>query len=352
MTPRRVITTTRRSTRGFTLVEIAMSLLVLGIVATAAGGLLVLAARIWPGRAIDRGGRTLSAALGQMAEDLAQATSVEGVAGNWIRFTVPDRDGDSAPESIVYSWSGVAGEPLMRQLSGYSPAAITGPLDRFQLSVGTCVETSASTGSVTTTGSVTLVDASASGEVPISSSSAVGLVFAPSLPADAVSWGIDSVRLRLRSSSTNNDFFRIRVHTVSGLGLPNGAILADVVVPESTLSASMTWQDFPVSVTGLPPGTSVAVCILHASGVGESCRVTASLISGLLTGVVRSVTGGSTWLTVPTASLGIRVTGRVTTPASAPPARISQIRATASASGQAGRTVTHAAVIPNRPAQP
>jgi hypothetical protein len=331
-----------------------MSLLVLAIITTAAGGLIVLAARVWPTRAVDTGAASLGPALSRFAEDLAQATAVDGVAGNWILFTVPDRDGDGKVESILYSWSGTPGTPLRRHLSGYSATAVSGPLDVFQLTIASQVDTptapdvlvkSPSTGLFSST-------ASGSGDVPISATSAWGQVFTPTLPADAVSWGIDQVRLRARSSGATGDSFRVRVYTVNALGLPGSAVLADVVVPESALSTSMSWHDVPVAVTGLEPGTAVAVCVLHASGGGESCRLNANLAGATLSGVVHSTTGGIAWIAQPTAVLSLRVSGSYWSPASSPPPRIGQVRVTARASGAAGRTLTHAAILRNRPPQP
>lgn len=332
-----------------------MSLLVLAIVTTAAGGLIVLSARVWPGRAVERGAPALGLALGQLAEDLGQAITVEGVAGNWVRFTVPDRDGDGKPESVLYAWSGTPGTPLRRHLSGYSATAVTGPLDHFQLTVAGRVETPASAGVLAKTGGVKIFESTSggSGEVAISGTSAWGQVFVPALPADAVGWSIDQVRLRVRSSFSTNDAFRVRVYSVNALGLPGAAVLADVVVQESALSSTLGWFDVPVSVTGLSPGTAVAVCILHASGTGESCRLAANLAGGVASGVVHSITGGSTWLSQPTTVLTLRVTGTVWTPESLPSqTRIDQVRIAARASGVAGRTVTQAAVLRNRPVHP
>jgi len=341
------------------MIEMVMSLMVLGIVTTAAGGLIVLSARMWPGRAVESGAGALSAALGQMAEDLAQATAVNAVAGNWVRFTVPDRDGDSMSEAVLYSWSGEAGDPLMRQLSGYRANAGTGPLDSFRLTAATRQETIPASGNLVESASAALLDASAlgGGDVAVSSlGSAWGYVLTPSLPAGAVSWSIDRVQLRVRSSFTANDSFRVRVLAVSGLGLPSGAILADVVVLESALSGSMAWHDVPIAVTGLPAGTSIAVCLIHASGAGESCRVAANLVgpAPATATVVSSTTGGNVWAVRPSAALSMRVFGATSSPSTPAVAttRLGQIVISARASGAAGRTVTQGAILRNRPALP
>lgn len=344
--------------RGFTMIEMVMSLMVLGIITTAAGALIVLSARMWPGRAIESGAGALSAALGQMAEDLAQATTVNAVAANWVQFVVPDRDGDGRAETVVYSWSGKAGDPLLRQLSGYRATPVSGPLDSLLLTAATRQETAQPSGTLVQSASTTLFDANApgSGDVAVSSASAWGYVLAPTLPAGTVSWSIDRVRLRVRSSFSASDSFRVRVHAASGTGLPSGAILADVVVLESALSSSMSWHDVPITVSGLPAGASVAVCLIHASGSGESCRLAANLLGPSPTNatVVSSTTGGSVWVSQPSAALAMRVFGTTTsfsTPAAAT-TRLGQIAISARASGAAGRAVTQAAILRNRPALP
>ena len=50
-----------------------------------------------------------------------------------ITFTVPDRNGDSAPETIRYAWSGTAGDPLTYQYNAGSVITIAADVQNFNL---------------------------------------------------------------------------------------------------------------------------------------------------------------------------------------------------------------------------
>jgi len=41
-----------------------------------------------------------------------------------VTFGIPDRDGDGSEEKLRYAWSGVAGDPLTKQLNGSDPPAV------------------------------------------------------------------------------------------------------------------------------------------------------------------------------------------------------------------------------------
>ena len=71
---------------------------------------MLLASRANP----DRNGRNSSwlqggLGLDQMSADLSVATGFSAMTSTSVTFTVPDRNGDAAAETINYSWSGVAG---------------------------------------------------------------------------------------------------------------------------------------------------------------------------------------------------------------------------------------------------
>ena len=61
--------------------------------------------------------RTVSA-VDIMMRDVRNALTFTERTATAITFTVPDRDGDSAHETLRYAWSGVAGDPLTLELNG------------------------------------------------------------------------------------------------------------------------------------------------------------------------------------------------------------------------------------------
>ncbi|MDD4889666.1 MAG: hypothetical protein PHU85_07020, partial [Phycisphaerae bacterium] len=67
-----------------------------------------------------------SAVMQMLTTDLSLATSFTERTDRAVTMTVPDRTGDSQPETIRYAWSGVAGDPLTRQING-GPVVTIGP---------------------------------------------------------------------------------------------------------------------------------------------------------------------------------------------------------------------------------
>ncbi len=69
-----------------------------------------------------------SIAAGQHADEIMTemryATRFHERTANTVAFNVPDRDGDGSEETLRYSWSGVAGEPLTKEFNGSSAAVL------------------------------------------------------------------------------------------------------------------------------------------------------------------------------------------------------------------------------------
>lgn len=107
--------------RGFTLIELVVSLSVVGILVTAIGSTIVVATRSLPtsgGYAETQAsvGRTLMV----LGEDVRLATSASVSNARDLTLTVPDRTGDDNEETIVYSWSATGGAPFVRTFNGES----------------------------------------------------------------------------------------------------------------------------------------------------------------------------------------------------------------------------------------
>ena len=67
--------------------------------------------------------------LGNVLHDVRHATSFQNRTANAATFTVPDRDGNSTPETITWSWSGTSGDPLMY---AYNDSPLTPAADDVQ----------------------------------------------------------------------------------------------------------------------------------------------------------------------------------------------------------------------------
>ena len=96
--------------RGFTLLEMIVSSMLLSIVLSAATALMFITARTAPADE-DPGivaAETLRA-LDMLASELGFAHTITAAEAHRVEFIIRDRDADSADDIISYQWSGVAG---------------------------------------------------------------------------------------------------------------------------------------------------------------------------------------------------------------------------------------------------
>src|SRR5436305_8133500 len=99
----------------FTLVEVAISSVVLGIILVAVGSSLVVASKALPSDTSTAGSISSAGAIAdRVAGEAAYALSVTELGPAAITFTVAPRGSDTGPETIRYAWAG-AGAPLTRQ---------------------------------------------------------------------------------------------------------------------------------------------------------------------------------------------------------------------------------------------
>lgn len=105
--------------RGFTLIELIVSLSVVGILTMAIGSAIVLSMRSLP---TPGGFSEMQAAAGRsltiLGNDIRLATAVAIPDFRTLTLTLPDRTGDAVAETVEYQWSGVAGEPFTREFNG------------------------------------------------------------------------------------------------------------------------------------------------------------------------------------------------------------------------------------------
>ena len=89
-------------------------------------------------KATDTGNASITAiadgseALSEMLSELEFAISFSEKTATAITFTVPDRDGNDAPETIRYAWPGTPGDALTREYNGSAPAALVENVHGFQ----------------------------------------------------------------------------------------------------------------------------------------------------------------------------------------------------------------------------
>ena len=123
----------QRRRAGFTLLEVILST---AVTCTIMGA--VLSTMVIASRAIDNGPTTWITTAGDAASDVTTDLSLAQGAtereDHAVTVTVPDRDADGQAETIRYSWSGTAGDPLLREYNGGSAAIVATNVHRFNLS--------------------------------------------------------------------------------------------------------------------------------------------------------------------------------------------------------------------------
>ncbi|HEX6961996.1 MAG TPA: hypothetical protein VF175_09030 [Lacipirellula sp.] len=124
----------RRPRQGYTLVELVMAMmsasaLVGGLAATVFLSTSVQSRDSTPGADANRA----SLALSQLAADVRQAIRFRERTATAITIQVPDRDGDATNDTIRYSWSGTAGDPLMYQFNTETAITLIADVKQFEL---------------------------------------------------------------------------------------------------------------------------------------------------------------------------------------------------------------------------
>lgn len=111
-----------RRRAGYTLIELLVSSAAATILMAGMTSSIYIASQVY-----ERSGSTsadradASDVLEVLTDDLGEALSFSEKTDKAITFTVPDRSGDSLPETLRYAWSGVSGDPLTYEFNG-SPA--------------------------------------------------------------------------------------------------------------------------------------------------------------------------------------------------------------------------------------
>lgn len=246
---------------GFTLVEVTIATSILSILVLAMGSAVAIARHAVPDAARGPGAVVASAqAIDLLAADLLYATSLDTAQANEIAVSTPDRNDDGVPETIRYSWSGAAGDPLTRSVNGGPPAAVAANVRNFQLAYPTrAVELPAenSEGPEILLASYNTSRYTLSWTV--SQSRWIAEYFRPQLPSDATSWSVTRVRFLGDSAGWANGNVQVQLRPAV-LGMPGTGVLAETTIRESSLHGY--WIDVPlVGASGLPPTAELCVVI-------------------------------------------------------------------------------------------
>jgi hypothetical protein len=308
------------SGRAVTLVEMVVSLTIVSILLGACGSVMLLASRVI---GISAAGPAVSmavadAAADQVAADLHMALQITERTATAVTFTVPDRNGDSTPETLRYAWAG-AGSPLTRQYNG-QPAPAASMAENVQLfNLDWLLRTAGPPPPVESPEQLLV-----SRDWPMSddrkaytikSNAWAAEYFKPVLPANAISWKITRVKVKLARNGTNTGTMTIGVRFADASMKPTDNALDSLSVDAVTLSTTFTWVEFGSScLDGLDPALEMCVLVTTTDsdpGVVEYDNKGPAVNMRFS----KSTNQGSTWI-LPTDHdvLQIYVYGTVTTP--------------------------------------
>lgn len=109
----------------FTLAEMVASLAIMFVLVGGLTSAIIISTRALP-RSDDRSksAAALAGVADTLTDDLASAVSIIDRGPWFIEFTVSDRTGDSAAETIRYEWNGTAGYPATRIFNGTTTTLI------------------------------------------------------------------------------------------------------------------------------------------------------------------------------------------------------------------------------------
>ena len=311
----------RRARPGFTLMELLVSLTIATVLLGGIASAIVVAGHALPNRETDATQLAHGSDIAdRIAGELFCATVFTERTANSVEFQVADRDGDLTPETIRYAWTGTPGDPLTRQQNSGAIVNLLDALQEFELSYDLKVVTEDPLPPGSESAETLLsshVASNTGNSFSISSSDWIGQYFAPTLPADALSWRVTRVRFEAKSRGQANGETRIQLRSASASNLPESTIIEEHPMFEADLSNGYQWVEFPYSnVSGLAPGQGLCLVLQHVSGSkSANVRFDNSGSSGCL----ETNDGGLSWTNWGMRAMNYYVYGTYITDGSGPP---------------------------------
>lgn len=321
---------TRLTRRGLSLVELLATLAIVSVLMAALGSTVLLASRALP-REDSATVHEVTAArvLEQIAAELAEATDVEMVNAHELEFEVPGREAGDDPtdpaddDTIKYIWSGTPGDSLTRQYNGGTVETVLESVESLNFTAQTVSQSDAGgEAPLVASAEQQLQQFSISTTIPIMTririedGARVAQQIAPDLPADATHWRPTRAAVYLGPLSPVNagDTLRVSVQPNGGMGAPNGAVMAEDTVQETSLTGS-TWHYVTFSSLFDLPASSTYFLVVEHTGGGAAAEIsTARPKSGVTTGPYYQDDDGDGWAQVSNRVLWLYIWGTPLSP--------------------------------------
>jgi prepilin-type N-terminal cleavage/methylation domain-containing protein len=272
---------TRQHKPAFTLIELTLTVAIVGMLMAGLASAVVLAARALPdpnrpssnvleqGRALDR-----------IAADLQYAKYITERGAHAVTFTVADRDGNGSPECLRYAWSGSAGAPLTLEYNHGSALTVLENVQQFDLNYVT-KSVAESYAGLPVEGSELLVasypTAVSSSDFAVDDKDWIGQFIKPSagiLPVDTLTWRLTRVQFRAKSDGAADAVLGVQIRAADPNKIPTTSVLEEELIAESSLPSSYTWKEATFdSVAGIKLDQGVCLVLRRASGPGKAAKI-------------------------------------------------------------------------------
>ncbi len=299
-----------RFARGFSLVELLVSLGVSTVLMAAIGSTILLAGHSLP----DAGSglyRVLDAseALDRMSEDLNCARYLTERTATSIAAVVADRTGDGQLDTIRYSWSGLQGDPLLRQVNDQPAAPVAAGVHNFRIGYKTRTIQESYSGPGQEQSEKYLGGMSKDeerDEFEIEPDEWIGQYFRPDLPPGTLSYRLTRLTWRGKRGGNGSAIFELRPADEDGL--PRSKVIQSFTISPGSLN---TWtQTHTIWLSGgdafLPDAGFV---MLFKAVAADAAIVQIDEEAG--SGLIQSDDPGGSWTRHDGMSLPYSVYGRV-----------------------------------------
>ena len=310
--------------RAFTLMELVVSLAISSVVLLGVVSLLSLSARaVPPPGGVQEVSVEAADLLARLGTDLSTATQITEATATALTLVVPDRNADMTDETIRYSWSGVASEPVLRTINAGTPAEMLSDTTGFALAYGT-QPASAWTTQTRATGGVASIQSTLGGAkfTKKPGNDWFAQVIDPTLPPNAIAWTLDEVVLCFVAAGAQTTVFTCEIRGCDASLNPTAVVYASFTVTESDLgTAPAAWRQSLPGIT-VPAGTRLSIVVRATASDGscDMCLASPAVWSATAPHLI-SKDSGLTWAPGSKPALEHEASGRVITSDGGPESR-------------------------------
>lgn len=260
----------RGAPRAFTAVELVVSMGIMSVLAVGISSAVLVSLRsVETSTSQSTRVRQAADVSSQMAMELAGALDVSERTPNAVTFSVVDRDQDEASEEVRYSWSGIAGDPLIRRYND-QPHTLIGDVHAFTLAYDLVPVPQPVTGSdLLFAGHRSSKDLS---NYRIRTYDWAAQAFRVSLPAGATAWKLTRVAINCRQVGDPGGRLTVQLRSALWDGRPGSTVHCEITIPESQLMTAHTWHSIPLkSSYSLSP--TAWYCLLFTGNTSDVCEL-------------------------------------------------------------------------------